>query len=53
MTYAAVPSNDGEVWWSHAGAHKEDDILMSGLPVVHHLLLEELQVILVVAINLH
>lgn len=47
-----VPGDDGKVGRSHAGAHEQDDILVPGLPVVHHLLLEELQVILVVTINL-
>ncbi len=52
MSHAAVPGDDGEVGWSHAGTHEQDNVLVPGLPVVHHLLLEELQVILVVAINL-
>ena len=51
MSYA--PGDDGKVGWSHAGAHEKDNVLMPGLPVVHHLLLEQLQVILVVAVNFH
>lgn len=35
----------------HAGTHEQDHVLMSGLSVVHHLLLEQLQVLLVVTIN--
>lgn len=49
---SALPCDDGEVGWGHAGAHEKDNIFVPGLPVVHHLLLEELQVILVVAVNL-
>ena len=37
---------------SHAGTHEEDHVLMSGLPVVHHFLFEELQMVLIVPINL-
>lgn len=37
---------------SHAGAHEEDHILVPGLPVVHHFLFEELQVVLIVPVNL-
>lgn len=48
----AAPGNYSEVGRSHAGAHKQYDVLVSGLSVVHHLLLEEFQVVLVVAINL-
>lgn len=51
-SHEAVPGDDGEVRRSHAGAHEQDDVLVPGLPVVHHLLLEELQVILVVAVDL-
>lgn len=46
------PGDDGQMWWSHTSPHEEDHILMPGLPVVHHFLLEELQMILVVPINL-
>lgn len=52
LSHAAAPGNDGEVGGSHAGAHEQDNVLVPGLPVVHHLLLKELQVILVVAVNL-
>ncbi len=37
---------------SHAGTHEQDNVLMPGLPVVHHLLLKELQVIWVGPVNL-
>lgn len=40
------------MWRRHAGAHEQDNVLMPGLPVVHHLLLKELEVILVVAVHL-
>lgn len=50
--HAAAPGDDGEVRRRHAGPHEQNNVLMSGLPVVHHLLLKELQVILVVAVNL-
>lgn len=51
-TPTAAPGDDGEVRRRHAGAHEQDDVLMPGLPVVHHLLLKELEVILVVAVHL-
>lgn len=47
-----LPCDDGQVGRSHAGAHEEDHVLMPGLPVVHHFLLEELQMVLVVPIDL-
>lgn len=40
------------MWWSHAGSHEEHHILMSRLSVVHHLLLKEFQMILVVSVDL-
>lgn len=49
---AFLPRDDGQVGRSHAGAHEEDHVLVPGLPVVHHFLLEELQVVLVVAVDL-
>lgn len=36
----------------HAGPHKQHNVLMPRLSIVHHLLLEELQVLLVVSVNL-
>lgn len=36
----------------HAGSHEQHHVLVPGLPVVHHLLLEELEMILVVAVDL-
>lgn len=51
-SHAAAPGDDGEVGRSHAGTHEQDNVLMPGLPVVHHLLLKELQVILVIAVDL-
>lgn len=47
-----LPCDDGQMWGGHAGAHEEDHVLVPGLPVVHHFLLEELQVVLVVPVNL-
>lgn len=38
--------------WSHAGPHEEDHILVPGLSVVHHLLFEELQMVLIVPVDL-
>lgn len=52
LWHAAAPGDDGEVGRRHAGAHEQNDVLMAGLPVVHHLLFKELQVILVVAVDL-
>lgn len=48
-----LPCDNGKVRWGHAGAHEQDDVLMSGLPVVHHLLLKKFQVLLVIAVHLH
>lgn len=48
---ADAPGDDGEVRRHHAGTHEQDDVLVPRLSVVHHLLLEELQVVLVVAVN--
>lgn len=47
-----LPGDDSQVGRSHAGAHKEDHVLMPGLPVVHDLLLKELQMVLVVPVDL-
>lgn len=52
LWHAAAPGDDGEMGRRHAGAHEQNNVLMSGLPVVHHLLFKELQVILVVAVDL-
>ena len=46
------PGDDGQVGRGHAGAHEQHYVLVARLPVVHHLLLEELQVVLVVAVHL-
>lgn len=40
------------MWRSHAGSHEEHHVLVPGLPVVHHFLFEELQVVLIVAVDL-
>lgn len=48
----AAPGDDSEVGRSHAGTHEQHHILVPGLSVVHHLLLEEFQVVLVVAVDL-
>lgn len=48
----ALPRDDGQMGWSHAGTHEEHHILMPGLPVVHHFLFEELQMVLIVPVNL-
>lgn len=47
-----LPRDDGQMGWSHAGTHEEHHILMPGLPVVHHFLFEELQMVLIVPVNL-
>lgn len=49
---AFSPCDDGQMWRSHAGSHEEDHVLMPGLPVVHHFLFEELQVVLIVPVDL-
>ena len=49
---ASSPGDDGQVGRGHAGAHEEHHVLVARLPVVHHLLLEELQVVLVVPVHL-
>lgn len=48
-----LPGDDGEVRRGHARSHKQDDVVVSGLSVVHHLLLEQFQVILVVPVHFH
>lgn len=52
LIFLFSPGDDGEVGRSHAGPHEEDHILVPGLPVVHHLLFKELQVVLIVPIDL-
>lgn len=47
-----LPGDDGQVRRVHAGPHEEHHVLVPRLPVVHHLLFEQLQVVLVVAIHL-
>lgn len=50
--FETLPGNDGEMRRGHASSHEEDDVLVARLSVVHHLLLEELQVVLVVSVDL-
>jgi len=52
LIFCLSPGDDGEVGRSHASPHEEDHVLVPGLSVVHHLLFEELQVVLVVAVDL-
>jgi hypothetical protein len=47
-----LPGDNGQVRWVHAGPHEEHHVLMPRLPVVHHLFLEQLQVVLIVAVHL-
>lgn len=49
---AYLPGDDGEMGRVHAGSHEQHHILVARLSVVHHLLLEELQMVLVVAVDL-
>lgn len=53
LLMTAAPGDDGEMRRSQAGAHEQDHVFMPGLSVVHQLLLEELEMLLVVAVDLH
>lgn len=47
------PCDDGQVWRTHAGAHKQHHILVPSVAVGHHLTLKGLQLLLIVALNVN
>lgn len=41
------------MWWAHTRPHEQHYILMTGVPVGHHLAFEGLQLVLVVALDVN
>lgn len=50
-TSSSSPGDDGQVWRAHAGAHEQHHVLVASVAVGHHLALEGLELVLVVALN--
>lgn len=48
-----LPGDDGQMWRAHTRPHEQHDILMTRVPVGHHLALEGLQLVLVVALDVN
>lgn len=46
-----VPGDDGQVRRTHAGAHKQHHVLVPSVAVGHHLSLEGLELVLIVALD--
>lgn len=53
MTFESLPGDDGQMWWAHARPHKQHHILMTGVAVRHHLTLEGLELVLIVALDVN
>lgn len=47
----SIPGDNGQMWWAHAGPHKQHHILVPSVAVGHHLALESLELVLVVALD--
>lgn len=50
-TSVSLPGDNGQMWWTHAGAHEQHHVLVAGVAVGHHLALEGLELVLVVTLD--
>lgn len=51
LTSLSLPGDDGQMWWAHAGPHKQHHILVASVAVGHHLTFEGLELVLVVTLD--
>lgn len=51
VTSASSPGDDGQVRRAHARAHEQHHVLVAGVSISHHLALEGLELVLVVALD--
>ena len=47
----SLPGDDGQMWWTHARPHEQHHVLVARVAVRHHLALEGLELVLVVALD--
>lgn len=50
-TSVSSPGDDCQVWRAHAGPHEQHHVLVASVAVRHHLTLEGLELVLVVALD--
>lgn len=53
LPFEPSPGDDGQMWWAHARPHKQHHILVTRVAVRHHLTLEGLELVLVVALDVN